>query len=385
MTERTAVADGRVDADAIIQACRSAAMDFVGFDMQRIAEDNRSVISAVLLGAVAGSNALPFVRADYEDAIRAGGKGTKPSLAAFAAGYAAAQSGASAQAVQAAEPEETAPPIVAVSDDITGEARRIVLAGIDRTADYQDRRYAQDYYDRLQPFIAWAKSAREAGQSLLGETARQLALGMTYEDTVRVAELKIRASRFQRVQEEIGATTGQIVDIVEFMHPRIEEIADTLPAPIGRWLLRNPPARSIVERLTSRGRMVRTTSLSGFLLLYALASMKGIRRSTLRFAREQQFLAEWLETVRQAASRDMSIAIGFAQLRNLVKGYGDTHQRGLMKYHAIRTVMLDRPDDGNAARTLARLLAAAEKDEEGTALHAEIRSLATSSHTAIAG
>lgn len=385
MMERTAVTDGRVDADAIIKACKSAALDFVGFDMQRLAEDNRSVISAVLLGAVAASNALPFARANYEDAIRGGGQGAKPSLAAFAAGYAAAQGSPPAQAILTVTPEITASSsVVAVSDDITGDARRIVLAGIDRTADYQDRRYAQDYYDRLKPFIDLAKAAGESGQSLLGESARQLALGMTYEDTVRVAELKIRTSRFQRVHQEIGAAPGQIIDIVEFMHPRIEEIADTMPAPIGRWLLRNRLARSVVGKLTSRGRMVRTTSLSGFLMLYVLASMKGIRRSTLRFSREQQFLAEWLETVHRAAALDMSLAVGFVQLRNLVKGYGETHQRGLYKYERIRNFILKDVNGPDAPTRLKALIAAAELDEHGEALETEIHRLTSQPAAVIA-
>jgi hypothetical protein len=96
------------------------------------------------------------------------------------------------------------------------------------------------------------------GQQLLCEVARQLALGMTYEDTIRVAELKVRGARFERVREEVGADRNQIVEIVEFMHPRVEEIADTMPAPIGRWLLRSRFAKSVLARLTSRGRMIRT-------------------------------------------------------------------------------------------------------------------------------
>ena len=60
---------------------------------------------------------------------------------------------------------------------------------------------------------------------------------MAYEDTVRVAELKIRPSRFERVRAEVQAADGQIVEIAEFLHPRVQEIADTLPAGLGRWLL----------------------------------------------------------------------------------------------------------------------------------------------------
>ena len=56
---------------------------------------------------------------------------------------------------------------------------------------------------------------------------------MAYEDTIRVAELKIRASRFARVREEVQVERGQILEIAEFFHPRMQEIADTLPAGSG--------------------------------------------------------------------------------------------------------------------------------------------------------
>ena len=86
------------------------------------------------------------------------------------------------------------------------------------------------------PRISWRGSSairdieRRHGDGsgrLLAETARQLALGMTYEDTIRVADLKIRASRFARVRAEAELADGQILEIAEFLHPRTQEIADT--------------------------------------------------------------------------------------------------------------------------------------------------------------
>ncbi len=205
--------------------------------------------------------------------------------------------------------------------------------------------------------------------------ARQLALGMTYEDTVRVAELKIRGSRFERVRAEVGANPDQVVEIVEFMHPRLQEVADTMPASLGRWLLRNKAARSVLVRLTSRGRMVRTTSLRGFLMLYCVASLKPLRRKTLRYERETRFLADWLATVRRAADIDVSLATGLAKLRNLVKGYGDTYERGLRKYEAISIFVLSDIDRPDAAANLEILMAAAEKDDDGAMLRVEFDKL----------
>ena len=120
---------------------------------------------------------------------------------------------------------------------------------------------------------------------------------MAYEDTVRVAELKIRPSRFERVRAEVQAADGQIVEIAEFLHPRVQEIADTLPAGLGRWLLDTGWARRFVERFTKSGRVVKTSSISGFLQLYFIAALKPTRRRSLRYANEQKFLDEWLHTI----------------------------------------------------------------------------------------
>jgi indolepyruvate ferredoxin oxidoreductase beta subunit len=376
MTERTALGDGRVDAEAIVEGCKTAALKFTGFDMARLAEANNSVISATLLGAIAGSQALPFAREAYEDAIRGDGISVSASLAAFSAGYAVAE-GHGDPDTTPGEQRDRAPIKLdpALTNIRSGEVRTLIMAGVERTADYQDELYAREYIEWLKPFIVLAECRGDAGEQLLSEVARQLALGMTYEDTVRVAELKIRSARFDRVRAEVGADPDQIVEIVEFMHPRAEEIADTMPAAIGRWLLRNRLAKALVTRLTSRGRMVPTTSLRGFLLLYCVASLKPFRRGSLRHDREMRFLTEWLETVRSAASTDILLAIGLARLRNLVKGYGDTYERGRLNYQAICSSVLENPGGPSAATYLRALIAAAQKDEDGLALRVEIDKL----------
>src|ERR1051326_9173254 len=48
MTERIAMADGRVDADSLLKAGNAAARVFIPHDFSRLAEENRSVISATL-------------------------------------------------------------------------------------------------------------------------------------------------------------------------------------------------------------------------------------------------------------------------------------------------------------------------------------------------
>ncbi len=236
--------------------------------------------------------------------------------------------------------------------------------------------YARQFLARLARFQEIERQHGNGSGALLAETARQLALAMAYEDTIRVAELKIRSNRFARVREEVRIEDGQILEIAEFFHPRTQEIADTLPAALGRWLLRTRWARGLVDRATRKGRVIKTTSIAGFLLLYVLAKLKRLRRRSLRFSAEQAVLAHWLNVVAATARKDYSLAVQVARMRNLVKGYGDTRERGQAKFDKLTVLvprLLGRSDSG---ATLEALIKAALADEHGEALDKAIAEMA---------
>lgn len=382
MLERIALADGRVDEAALLEGCRAAAKRLLAFDMAPLAEATGSVISAVLLGVLAGSGALPFPRAAFEGAIGRGGVGVKASLEAFKAGFEAAESGGTAPATrQAPEGSGALPPPTldgrdaAAGPDLAAfpaSAHEVIRLGIERVTDYQDAAYARLYLDRLRPFV---EAERGGDGRLIVEVARQLALGMAYEDTIRVAELKIRPQRFARVRDEVRLAEDQVLDIAEFMHPRVEEIADTLPARWGRRLLDTRWARRLAERLFSRGRTVRTSTISGFLQLYTVAALKPFRPGSLRSAREQAFLERWLDLVRRTVERDHALAVEIAACRNLVKGYGDTHARGRERYETIVGLIPELVGTPRTAGAVADLRRAALADDTGQALAETVRGL----------
>jgi hypothetical protein len=87
------------------------------------------------------------------------------------------------------------------------------------------------------------------------------------------------------------------------------------------------------------------------------------------------FIDGWMERVRQAAAIDVPLAAQLARLRGLVKGYGETYERGLTKYKAIETFILARMGQANASLQLARLIAAAERDEGAAALGSAIEEM----------
>ncbi len=83
--EKTAPADAIADDRAVLEAAEKMSARLVAFDMEVIAQQAGSVISASLFGALAGSGALPFPTSSYEETIRKSGRGVEASLAAFQA------------------------------------------------------------------------------------------------------------------------------------------------------------------------------------------------------------------------------------------------------------------------------------------------------------
>jgi indolepyruvate ferredoxin oxidoreductase beta subunit len=373
MTEKTAITDGRVDSAKVIEASGAAAKTFVHGDFARIAEDTRSVISASLFGALAATVALPFRREQFEDAIRKGGVGVESSLAAFDAGFRAAADRASS-AIGRTEPAKArvGPRLQPLAAKIASEfplaSREILLAGIERLADYQDVAYAKEYLNRLEPIRDLDAKFGRADSALLSETARYLALWMSYEDAPRVADLKIRRTRFDRVQQDARVEPAQMLQIKEFLHPRVQEIADMVPAPLGRFLLRSNLMRRLTKAITGNGKIVETTSLGGYLQLYIVAGMRRWRRKSLRFKREEKAIADWLALITRVAPEDYALALELAECPRMVKGYGDTHAQGEKNYEAIMTALPTLRGRTDAASRLKKLREAALADDTGEKL-----------------
>ena len=376
MTERMALADGRVDASQLLAGAQQAARQWIGADFAVLAESSGSPIGAALYGAIAGSGRLPFERAEFEATIERSGLGVAASLKAFAAGWQAAQAAGAEPAP--AHSAAAAADLPAVGPRLTELAQRVqqalplsaqahALHAIVRLTDYQDEGYARLYLERLQTLVDLAP-ADESGQAVIAETARHLALWMSYEDTVRVADLKTRRSRFERVGQEVRINERQDLHIHEFLHPRLEEIADTLPAGLGRWLLRTGWARSLVGRWTRSGRVVQTSSLRGYLLLYAVASLRGWRPRSLRYQVEQQRIEAWLADVTRLLPAQAALALEVARAQQLVKGYGDTHARGWRHFEMIMNQLSPLAGRADAASRLRAWVAAALADDSGQAL-----------------
>ena len=370
ISEKSALADGTASSQRIREAAERRAKRFIGFDMEEASVRARSVISSVLFGALAGSQALPFDREMFEEAIRHGGKAVASNLKGFSDGADLARTRREEIEIASAPPAPTTESGRALADRIARDfdpaLHATLLYGVAKLMDYQDRAYANLYLDRAAT-VAVLDDGRD-GRKLSVEAARYLALWMGYEDTIRVADLKIRQTRLQRVEQEVQLKDDQTLRVTEYMHPRLQEVCETMPAAIGRAILARPRLRAWLEPFFRKGRHVETTGLRWHVALRLLASMRGIRRSTLRYRDEQQRIEEWLGLVRATALTDSAAAAEIAMLPKLIKGYSDTFERGLARYQRISAAVPAVLRAPEASDRIAALRAAALADDKGRAL-----------------
>ena len=181
---------------------------------------------------------------------------------------------------------------------------------------------------------------------------------MTYEDTIRVAALKTRATRFERVHGEVRVAADQVLAIDEYLHPRLQEICETLPAGARRAGSSAPAGRAAWSSAgREKGRVVTTSSLSGFLLLYAVAGAAPLPpRERCASPSRTQRIEAWLAEIARVAAIDPALAVEVAQCQRLVKGYGDTHERGWRNFGVLMGVVEPRRRGARAgdARRAAR-------------------------------
>ncbi|GHF72616.1 indolepyruvate oxidoreductase [Seohaeicola zhoushanensis] len=390
--EKVAPGDGRGDPSEVRKAAAIAAREFIAFDMEAMALASGSVISASLFGALAGSGALPFPAESYRDCIRASGRGAEASLAAFELARTAAEArvqdtapdpGPNTASAPAPDPGPPAPRLTGPETlraayaalearlaRLPPEAQHIARAGLRKVVDFQDTAYGAEYLDLLEALAAKDRNAGGAqhAHAFTQAAAKYLANAMAYDDLPHVADHKTRVARMPRIAAELAARPETLVQVTEYLHPGAPEFVSLMPARLGAFVESRPSLMRALDRLVNRGRRMRTDRLPSFLLLYAVAGLRRWRRSLLRHRRERAHMAAWLDTATTRLPKNYEHAVETLKIRRLVKGYSDTHARGLSKFdRAMAGAQLVEGRD-DAAQWTARLIAAALADPAGTAL-----------------
>lgn len=319
--------------DQLEAAARALSRAFLGFDGLAAAREHRTEVNAVLLGALAATGVVPVRPESFRAAIASKGVQVEANLRGFDAGLTLAREGARPTA--SAEPKRPFRTPTAFTEALAllpEPLRPLVGEALARLVDYQDEGYAARYLERLAPFVS------RDDPNLTAIVARHLALWMTYEDAIRVADLKTRAGRLARIRAEAGDADAEIV-VTDYLKPDLDEIYGILPyrlvAPFARWAERRWP-----HGRPAMAQHVRTTSVLGFLRLWLLARCRWLRPHSYRARQEDERVERWLAAVRRAEEWSGELASEVARAGQLMKGYGDVRRRmaGLLD-HFLQTVL----------------------------------------------
>src|SRR6266568_2607594 len=274
--EKMQMGDGRYDSERLMKAAAQNAKEHLLFDMEAAAKQAGAIVNSVMLGALAASGCLPIAVEAFEAAIRADGKAVESNLRGFRAGLAAAHSRSPAPLLRSGK-RAAKPTIAALETEaaaLAEAARGLAIEGVRRLVAYQNVDYARLYLDRLKP-VAEADARAGAHGKLLAETARHLAIRMSFEDVIRVAEAKIDPARFRRIEGEINAKNQPFV-ITEFLKPGIEELCQVLPPRLARAIIGYSAKRGWLETVYF-GMELRTTTVWGYLRFWGLAKLRRFR------------------------------------------------------------------------------------------------------------
>ena len=389
--ERMPLGDGRWSSEPLLRVVQQYAHQSQVWDFSAMAQSHGTLVSAILLGVIAGSGLFPIERRHFEAAI-GNGRHSEASLRGFAAAFAKTQSQDALQTMLSDDPLQpsvstlenasTTPSSTEAMRDWPEAVCEWAQLGVARLRDYQGPSYAKLYLQRLQTVIDAARASDTQGlhgDATAREVARWLALWMAFDDLVRVADLKSRASRTARVAREVKQQPGELLRVYEHFKPGVPELAGLLPNRLAQPLLRWDVARQ-ARGLAPLAWPIKlgSHSVSGMLALRLLASLRWLRPYSSRHAQEQQDMSMWLDHVVRGLKEDASLGLELALCGRLIKGYGSTHARARRNLQHIlqhlSTPAFD-PDPKTRAHAVRQAREAALKDEAGQALDQQLAAM----------
>jgi hypothetical protein len=268
--------------------------------------------------------------------------------------------------------DDDTPPFL--PDGLPDGVTAVVSEGIHLLIDYQGSSYAQLYVDRVRRFVGRA----DVDDAMLGEIARLMALRMSYQDAIRIAQLKLVEYRTAADAAPVHCTD----DVRKF---RLDELIGALPAAVAEPVLdalewvgwKHKP---VSIRFSAKGRW-------GFRRLKIEAGLRRWRLFSVRYAEEKAWVERWLHMINRSLAKQPKAASEIMQTADMIEGYGSVYRQGLADWHAIIDGLAKPTFDGvlpltDLAGAIAEARAAVLPDPRQAALKrtiAEIRARALSS------
>ena len=257
-------------------------------------------------------------------------------------------------------------------DGLPDAVAPVVSDAIHMLIDYQGNAYATLYVTRLRRFVG----RRDVNDAMLGEIARLMAMRMSYQDPIQVAQLKLA---------ELEAGGAPSHDVRRF---RFDELIGALPAVVAEpvldtfewlgWEVR----RRVPIRFSTRSRW-------GIRRLKIEAGLRRWRLFSVRYAKERVWVERWLHMIDRSLTKQPRAASAIVQTATMVQGHGDAYRQGLADWHAIIDGLAKPTFDGvlplqDLAAAVAEARAAVTPDPRQAVLKrtiAEIRARALGAGT----
>ena len=258
--------------------------------------------------------------------------------------------------------DDDAPPFL--PEGLPGAIAPMVSDAIHMLIEYQGTGYAKLYVSRLRRFIG----RRDVDDALFGEIARLMAMRMSYEDPIRIAQLKLG-------EHDAGSGLQPIDEVRQF---RVDELIGALPAAVAG------PVLDVLERIGWLHKPVSirfsTASRWGIRRLKIEAALRRWRLFSVRYASERTWVERWLHMIDRSLTKQPAATAAIVQTATMIGGHGDAYRQGLADWHLMIDSLVKPTFDGvlvlpDIAGALAEARAAALPDPRQAALRRTIEAI----------
>jgi indolepyruvate ferredoxin oxidoreductase beta subunit len=350
--EKMPVGSGIYSDENLRKLAASFSSKFIELNALQLSKDNgmdELAVNAILFGALAASGAMQLGRGSFEKSIEKIGVSVKTNLRAFEVGYGYVSSHMvpelrkpavvwesfvqeRADKLEEYDREEYLGRVSRLETLFPPNLREILAESVFRLLEYQGAGYADAYVDSVRTVFEIDRKSKGGGFKLTEYFAKNLALLMSFEDGIRVAELKIKSERFKRIKEEMRLRDDQVFKVVDYLKPDAEELYGLLPyflvAPVVRFT-----NTGMFKKLWTRkkpltfGQTPTTTSFTGFARLWFLTKIKFMRPYSYRFRKEHALIKKYMDSVKYYSSLDYRVGCLVAKSASMIKGYGKVRRR----------------------------------------------------------